>query len=104
MLYEVITRDTLLGKQLRIRRRSRRHQSAALFAMRMAMRHHGCVPEVELLPDPMDPTLMARIRIGGESAPEDDEERLFAALHHGHVSRVITSYSIHYTKLYEAST
>jgi hypothetical protein len=53
---------------------------AALFHARLAIRHHGYHPEVELIPDPRDPILMARIRVGAPLAPTEREEELYSAI------------------------
>lgn len=46
---------------------------------RLAVRAVGYDCDVELLPEPGDPTLVARIRTGSRSEPTEDERRLVAA-------------------------
>jgi nitroreductase len=51
---------------------------AALFNIRVALRHHGYVPEVSIRPDPDRPGLVARVRWGERVPAVDYEEQLFA--------------------------
>ncbi|HKV08512.1 MAG TPA: nitroreductase [Thermoanaerobaculia bacterium] len=50
---------------------------AALYHLRLAVRHYGHVGEVEILPDPKKPDLFARIRLGQLYEIPDAEELLF---------------------------
>jgi iron-sulfur cluster repair protein YtfE (RIC family) len=60
---------------------------AALFTLRVAIRHHGLEDEVELLPDEGDPDLLARIRLGRERPPARPEKLLFWAISARHTNR-----------------
>jgi hypothetical protein len=60
---------------------------AALFTLRLAIRHHGLEDEVELLPDEGDPDLLARIRLGRERLPAPSEKLLFWAISARHTNR-----------------
>lgn len=53
---------------------------AALFHLRMALRHFGWAGTLELFPDRADPDLLARICLGGRRNPEPWEEQLFQAI------------------------
>ena len=53
---------------------------AALFGLRMAARHAGFADVVDVLPDPDDRDLIARLRLGEPSAPTADEEALYSAI------------------------
>jgi nitroreductase len=53
---------------------------AALFYLRVAMRHFGYEDEVEVLPDPDDPDLLARVRLGPDHAETEEERMLFQAM------------------------
>ena len=54
---------------------------AALFTARVALRYLAFVPEVNVLPDPDLPNLVARIRYGAEQTPPANYERdLFAEI------------------------
>jgi len=53
---------------------------AALFYLRVTMRHFGYEDEVEILPDPDDPDLLARVRLGPERAETEEERMLFRAI------------------------
>jgi hypothetical protein len=53
---------------------------AALFNLRLALRHFGYTDQIELLPDPGNPDLLARIRRSPGSPATDDEQALFAAI------------------------
>lgn len=50
---------------------------AALFNLRIGLRHLGLTPQVQLAPDPGDPLLMARVR----AVPGPDQTAAEAALH-----------------------
>jgi hypothetical protein len=61
---------------------------AALFNLRMAFRHFGYNDRVEVLPEPDEPDLVARIDVG-DSPREAGEERFdFAAIVKRHTNRV----------------
>ncbi|HET9492816.1 MAG TPA: nitroreductase family protein [Chloroflexia bacterium] len=60
---------------------------AALFNLRLAIRHFGYNCEVQILPDPHHPDLLATVRLGGDAHPTEDEERLFAAITRRHTNR-----------------
>lgn len=60
---------------------------AALFLLRIAIRHFGHTDEVVTLPDPEQPDLMARIRLGNARLPSEEEESLFAAIRKRHTNR-----------------
>ena len=60
---------------------------AALFHLRVALRHFGYAGDVELLPDPDDADLLARVRRGAPRAPTWDDERLFGAIPTRHTAR-----------------
>jgi len=53
---------------------------AALFHLRVAMRHFGYDDEVELLPDPDDPDLLACVRLGPNHGETEEERSLFKAI------------------------
>ena len=50
---------------------------AALFNLRLALRSLGYVPEARVLPDPEDPTLVARVTWRERAAADEFERRLF---------------------------
>jgi iron-sulfur cluster repair protein YtfE (RIC family) len=60
---------------------------AALFTLRVAIRHHGFEDEIELLPDADDPDLLARISLGRERMPTRPEKLLFWAISARHTNR-----------------
>ena len=60
---------------------------AALYNLRLAIRHFGYKCEVQILPDPHRPDLLASVRLGDEAHPTEDEERLFAAITRRHTNR-----------------
>jgi iron-sulfur cluster repair protein YtfE (RIC family) len=60
---------------------------AFLHHLRLAIRQHGYEDEVSLLPDPDDPDLLARIRLGPERRPTYDESLLFWAIAKRHTNR-----------------
>jgi nitroreductase len=60
---------------------------AALFGLRLGLRRLGYVPLVELLPDPAQPQLLARVRPDGRAAVTAEEAELIAALPHRHTHR-----------------
>ncbi|HEY7148242.1 MAG TPA: hemerythrin domain-containing protein [Gaiellaceae bacterium] len=53
---------------------------AALLTLRAAIRQHGLMPEVELLPDGSDPDLLARVRLGERRPPARADRLLFWAI------------------------
>ncbi len=53
---------------------------AVLFYLRVAMRHFGYEDEVEVLPDPDDPDLLARVRLAPDHAETEEERSLFEAI------------------------
>ena len=53
---------------------------AALFHLCVALRHFGCAPRVERLPDAADPDLLARIRLSGAWERTAEDEGLFRAI------------------------
>ena len=53
---------------------------AALFNIRVALRHLGYVSEVSILPDLSQPDLVARIGLGEHIPPLEYEERLYAEI------------------------
>jgi hypothetical protein len=60
---------------------------AALYGLRLAMRHLDYLPEVDMLPDPAQPGLLARVRPGGHAAASLAERELIAAIPHRHTHR-----------------
>lgn len=52
----------------------------ALLNLRVAMLHHGFAGDVRILPDPLDPDLLASVRLGQPAFPPDANERLFDAI------------------------
>ncbi|MFF9689443.1 Acg family FMN-binding oxidoreductase [Streptomyces sp. NPDC014623] len=59
---------------------------AALFNLRVAVAHAGWSAEVQLLPDPDDPTLLATA-VFAEREGNDSVSSLYPAIHHRHSSR-----------------
>jgi hypothetical protein len=53
---------------------------AALFNLRVALSHLGHAPEVELLPDPANPDVLARVRLDSACGPDREEAGLFRAI------------------------
>jgi nitroreductase len=53
---------------------------AALFYLRVAMSHFGYEGEVEVLSDPDDPDLLARVRLGPDHPETEEERMLFQAI------------------------
>jgi hypothetical protein len=53
---------------------------AALYCLRVAMKHFGCEDEVEVLPDPDDPDLLARVRSVSDRSETEEERMLFQAI------------------------
>jgi hypothetical protein len=60
---------------------------AALFHLRLAARRFGHHLKVGTFPDPLDPDLIARVRVGYEQAPTTAERHLFAAIPRRRTSR-----------------
>jgi hypothetical protein len=60
---------------------------AALFGLRLAVREAGYLPLVCLLPDPAQPTLLARVQLGGPAPMKSSELRLLRAVPHRHTHR-----------------
>ncbi len=60
---------------------------AALFGLRLAVRSLGYVPVVELLPDPAQLRLLARVSLGAAEPMPTAEHQLLAALPHRHTHR-----------------
>ncbi|WP_345378428.1 Acg family FMN-binding oxidoreductase [Pseudonocardia yuanmonensis] len=60
---------------------------AALFNLRLALTGHGVRPLVTVLPNPLEPDLVAVVRRGGGRPPTPAERRLLAAMPHRHTNR-----------------
>lgn len=60
---------------------------AALFNIRVALRHLGYVPAPSILPDPDRPGLVARVRWEGQVRAVDYEEQLYSAIERRHTHR-----------------
>ena len=60
---------------------------AALFGLRLGLRHLGYRAAVELLPDPGHPGLLARIRLDREVRPTAQDWEMLAAVPHRHTHR-----------------
>jgi hypothetical protein len=60
---------------------------AALFGLRLAVRSLGYQPAVELLPDPAQLRLLARVAIGAEVPVNELERQMLAAVPHRHTHR-----------------
>ena len=60
---------------------------AALFGLRLAIRELRYRPAVRLLPDPADPSLLARVRLGAPAPMTGDERQLLTAMPHRHTHR-----------------
>ncbi|MEU1273708.1 hypothetical protein [Streptomyces sp. NPDC005799] len=60
---------------------------AALFNVRVAIRHLGFRPVVDVLPDPADPDYLARVGFGAHTPVTDEEELLAGAMFHRHTHR-----------------
>src|SRR5215468_8784520 len=59
----------------------------ALFGLRLAIRSLGYLPVTELLPDPAQLRLMARVRPGGAAPPNGPERTMLDAVPHRHTHR-----------------
>jgi hypothetical protein len=60
---------------------------AALFGLRLGLRSLGCLPLPDLLPDPDQPDLVARLHVAGQAAMTRHESELLAAAYHRHTHR-----------------
>jgi hypothetical protein len=60
---------------------------AALFFLRVALRHMGETASVEALPNPDDPDVLARVRLAEPAKPTHAERRLFWAIRVRHTNR-----------------
>ena len=60
---------------------------AALFGLRLGLRHLGYRATVEVLPDPGDPSLLARVRLGRLAPLSAEEGNMLAAVPHRHTHR-----------------
>jgi hypothetical protein len=60
---------------------------AALYGLRLGMRRMGYLPEMELLPDATNPSLLARLWPAGTAQVTRHESELLAALPHRHTHR-----------------
>jgi antitoxin (DNA-binding transcriptional repressor) of toxin-antitoxin stability system len=60
---------------------------AALFGLRLAIRSLGYQPEVDLLPEPAQPRLLARVRAGKAVPITHDERAMLQAVPHRHTHR-----------------
>jgi hypothetical protein len=60
---------------------------AALFNVRVALRHLSRQPRVDLMPDPLEPDLLARIHFGPHAPPTAQEEHWHAAVSRRHTHR-----------------
>jgi len=60
---------------------------AALYGLRLGIRKLGYLPAVQILPDPAQPALIARVRPGGRAPITRHEQDMHAALPHRHTHR-----------------
>ena len=60
---------------------------AALFGLRLGIRHLGYRAAVEMLPDPGRPSLLARVRLGRKAPRSGEEWGMLAAVPHRHTHR-----------------
>jgi hypothetical protein len=60
---------------------------AALFGLRLGIRHLGYRAAVELLPEPGQPSLLARVRLGRQAPLSAEEWDMLAAVPHRHTHR-----------------
>jgi hypothetical protein len=60
---------------------------AAVYGLRLGMRQLGYQAAVELLPDPGDPSLLARVRLGRQAPLSHEEWGMLAAVPHRHTHR-----------------
>jgi nitroreductase len=78
------TRDDAIGREMLI------SCGAALFGLRLAVRSLGYLPMVDLLPDPAQLRLLARVRVGTGArviGRSELERRMLAAVPHRHTHR-----------------
>jgi nitroreductase len=78
------TRDDAIGREMLI------SCGAALFGLRLAIRSLGYLPVVDLLPDPAQLRLLARVRAGTDARVtglNELERRMLAAVPHRHTHR-----------------
>ena len=60
---------------------------AALFGLRLAVRGLGYLPVIELMPDPNQPRLLARVGMGAAVPVTREERRMLDAVPHRHTHR-----------------
>ena len=60
---------------------------AAVFGLRLGLRHLGYGAAVDLLPDPDNPGLLARVRLDREVRPTAEDGEMLAAVPHRHTHR-----------------
>jgi hypothetical protein len=60
---------------------------AALLNLRLAIHHFGYGGDIQRLPDPQQPDLLARIRLGDWAEASAEERSLFDAIPHRHTDR-----------------
>ena len=60
---------------------------AALFYLRIALMHFGYAGEVDTFPNPEAPDLLARVRLGAQQEPTEDDQRLCRAIPERHSNR-----------------
>lgn len=77
----ILTQIDAVGRELMI------SCGAALFGLRLGLRNLGCLPAVELWPDPAQPWLVARAWPDGHVAMTAIEAELLAAVPHRHTHR-----------------
>jgi hypothetical protein len=61
---------------------------AALFCLRLGLRHFGYAGEIQVLPEPGDADLLARVRLGEPRQPHAEDEALFQAIRLRHTHRL----------------
>ena len=61
---------------------------AALFHLRIALRHFGYAGTIETFPDPKQPDLLARVSFGQKRPPENEEQLLFASIRKRRTNRM----------------
>lgn len=61
---------------------------AALFALRLSLRHFGYEAHVDALPEPNHPDLLARVTLGKRALASDMEHKMFAAILERRTTRV----------------
>lgn len=78
------------GRKLRVDPQSREMLiscGAALFGLRLAIRSIGYIPIADLLPDPAQPWLLARVKLGAVEQFTEADQELLQALPHRHTHR-----------------